>query len=489
MFRISHKPNSILYLPGLLFLAILSGCQTPTETETPAKPNIILIMADDLGYADLGAYGQKRIKTPVLDKMAADGLRFTDFYSGATVCAPSRGVLMTGLHTGHSYIRGNDPPGSTLRFGSGLPLRESDSVMSQYLKEAGYVTGMFGKWGLGVEGTTGGPHVKGWDHFYGFLNQADAHKYYFHTLWEVSSGTLESVPIDTTFYTHELIMDKAFSFIKENSDSTFFLYLPVAIPHAELKLPEEDMTPYLDDEGNSIFEEENFEGSGLYSAQDKPAATYAAMVSRMDRDIGKLLEILKEQGIDDNTYIFFTSDNGPHSEGGIHPEMHNSNGPLRGLKRDLYEGGIRVPLLIMGPGVPQGKIVESPYAAWDLLPTFSEIVGIEPPKDIDGISFYPLLSGREAPEHHHLYWEHFTPWENKFQQAVRMGPWKGIRYNREDSAVVTELYHLGNDIGEQRNLADSLPDKLDELVRLMDASSEPPEAEGFRNAEDFFGTK
>jgi arylsulfatase A-like enzyme len=409
----------------------------------PRRPNIILIVADDLGYGDLGCYGQTLVQTTNLDKLAAEGVRFTDFYAGSTVCAPSRCALMTGLHTGHAFIRGN----------GSQALRAEDLTITEVLKKEGFHTGLVGKWGLGNENTSGMPHEKGFDEFAGYLDHVHAHDYYTDHLWRFDSRTgfndWEYFPENQggrhDLYTHDLFTKAALNFISINKPDQFnkyrpfFLYLAYTIPHAN-------------------NEEAKRSGNGMQVPDDAPYSSQAwpqteknkaAMISRLDEDIGKLMAKLKELKIDDNTVVFFTSDNGPHKEGGVDPNFFKSAGPLRGIKRDLYEGGIRVPMIVRWPAkIKPGRVSDQIWSFWDFLPTAAEIAMAKPPEKIDGISMVPTLLGRtQTNQHDFLYWEFH---ERGFQQAVRMGRWKAIRPQAEEPL---ELYDLQNDLAEKRNIA------------------------------------
>ncbi len=432
-----------------------------TTSEQP-KTNIIYILADDLGYGDLGCYGQQNIRTPELDQMAAQGMRFTQHYSGSTVCAPSRSVLMTGLHTGHTRVRGN----------ARVPLRPQDITVAELLSDAGYATGLIGKWGLGEAGTTGHPNSKGFDTFFGYLNQRHAHNYYPEFLWrnrekvqlrnEVDPGSasgLGGVSTNKLDYSHDLFTDEALSFIKRNRDQPFFLYLAYTIPHAN------------NEARNKGMEVPDF---GIYSDEDwpDPQKGHAAMITRMDRDIGNILDMLGELGIDHKTLVLFSSDNGPHQEGGNDPAFNDSNGPLRGIKRSLHEGGIRVPMLAWWPGtIEAGHTSDHISAFWDLLPTACELAGIKPPAPVDGISFLPELLASPQKEHDYLYWE-FT--ERGGSQAIRQGNWKAVRKqvnNNPDAPV--ELYDLSRDLSESDNIAESHPEVVAEMRELFSSARSP----------------
>jgi arylsulfatase A-like enzyme len=426
------------------------------------RPNIIFIQADDLGYGDLSCYGQRKFKTPNIDRLAAEGLRFTQYYAGSTVCAPSRSALMTGQHTGHTRIRGN----------ARYPLLPEDVTVAEVLKAtpgAGYKTALIGKWGLGEAGTTGVPNRQGFDYFFGYLNQRHAHNYYPTFLWrneervklrnvvpdEDEEGSGNST--NRVDYTHDLMAEEALKFLERNGGGPFFLYLAFTIPHANNEAKNKGMeVPDL----------------GEFASEDWPdqEKAKAAMITRMDRDVGRLMASLKKLGIDDNTLVFFTSDNGPHREGGADPDFFDSNGPLRGIKRDLYEGGIRVPMIARWPKrIKAGAKSDQVWAHWDLLPTVAEIAGVKPPANIDGISMLNALLGRRQRNHEFLYWEFH---ERGFSQAARMGDWKAVRKS-PDSPL--ELYDLKNDLGEQNDVAVKHPEvvkKIEDYLKTARTESE-----------------
>ena len=449
----TYHPNRRNFLKqvfgGAAALSI-SGCASGVLGSSRNKPNIIFVLADDLGYGDLGCYGQTQIQTPHIDKLAAQGMRFTDHYAGSTVCAPSRCSLMTGLHTGHTYVRGNreiKPMGQ-------LPLLPDTVTIAKLLKKAGYTTALTGKWGLGGPDSTGIPNKQGFDYFFGYLCQRHAHNYYPEFLLRNEERVLltgnkvaesredgAGVAIERGQYSHDMIADEALQFIKTNKDHPFFLYMAVTLPHAN------------NEAGRKGMEVPDY---GIYTDKDwpEPQKGHAAMISRLDRDLGRVMGTLKRLGIDSKTLVLFTSDNGPHREGGANPEFFDSNGPLRGNKRDLYEGGIRVPLIARWPGkIKAGTISHHVSAFWDFLPTFVELTGAEYPSSVDGISILPTLLGKPAKQEQHefLYWEFH---ERGSKQAVRMGDWKAVRFGVDGKL---ELYNLKEDIGEEHNVADKNP--------------------------------
>lgn len=416
------------------------------------RPNIIFILADDLGYGDLGCYGQETIKTPNIDKLAADGMRFTQCYAGSTVCAPSRCCLMTGLHTGHARVRGN----------ARHPLLPEDVTVAELMKNAGYATGIIGKWGLGEPDTSGIPNRQGFDHWFGYLNQGNAHNYYPPYLWrnEEKYELTGNRDGKKGQYSHDLFTEEALTYIKRYKDEPFFLYLAYTIPHTNNELGAKT--------GNGM----EVPTDAPYSNEDwpQPQKNHAAMITRMDGDIGKIMALLKESGIDRNTVVFFTSDNGPHREGGARPEFFKSGGPLRGIKRDLYEGGIRVPGIVRWPGkVKPGTVSDQVWAFWDFPSTAAEIAGTSPPENIDGISILPALMGEKPKERECLYWEFH---ERGFHQAVRTGDWKGVRIGKNKPV---KLYDLRVDIGEKRNVARAHPEvaaKIEALLKSARTDSE-----------------
>ncbi len=443
-------------LLGLLFAGI--ALMTTAAAAQARKPNIIFILADDLGYGDLGCYGQKQIQTPNLDRMAKEGRRFTQFYAGSTVCAPSRCALMTGRHIGHALIRGNAKQN----------LGPADLTIAEILKGSGYRTGLFGKWGLGHEGSTGTPNRKGFDEFFGYLDQTHAHNYWPTFLHRnetrvplrnvvpnegpVGQG-VATVKVD---YSHDLIAGEALKFVESNKDRPFFLYLAVTLPHANNEGRDRGIeVPDLDQYGSRDWPENE--------------KLFASSVARLDRDIGRVRERLRALNLDSNTLILFTSDNGPHREGGHNPDFFDSNGPLRGIKRDLYEGGIRVPMLAVWPGkIPTGSQSDHQGAFWDVMPTLAEVAGAPKPQS-DGISFLPSLTGKpsEQKPHEFLYGEFY---EGRSSRAIRSGNWKAVCTPANGPV---QLFDLATDLSETKDVAAGHPDVVRRLTMLMDREHTP----------------
>ena len=436
------------------------GATAARGTTPMRRPNIIFILADDLGYGDVGCYGQEKIQTPCLDQMAAEGMKFTQAYAGSTVCAPSRCSLMTGMHQGHAFIRGNTSMIDRVR----VPLRSEDTTVAEVLKDAGYTTGLIGKWGLGENDTTGAPNRKGFDEFFGYTDQYLAHNYYPDKLWRneteitIDGNVMEAPNVcgQCEVYSHDLFTDEALNFIDRNRDQLFFLYLAYTLPHAN------NEAGRVREHGMEI------PSDAPYSDKPWPEAqrNHAAMISLLDKDVGRVLDALKEKGIAEHTLVIFSSDNGVHAEGGADPEFFNSSGPLRGIKRDLYEGGIRVPTLAWWPGtVAQGAVSDQQWAFWDFLPTAAELAAVKAPA-CDGLSIVPTLKGYrgEQMQQPHLYWEFH---ERTFNQAVRKGKWKAVRKGLD---AETELYDLDRDLGEQNNVAQEYPAVVKEMEALFDAA-------------------
>ena len=459
----------ILYKGVLLTGGVLTAVSSCTTAEVGRQPNIIYILADDLGYGDLGFMGQTKFATPNIDKLAAEGMVFTQHYSGSSVSAPSRSSLLTGLHTGHTPIRGNKPAPDGKEGQASMP-EQTYNVM-KLLKESGYQTGVFGKWGLGSQGSEGDPNKQGVDEFYGFNCQRLAHNYYPHHLWDNREKVIldGNADADAGDYAPYLIHDRAIDFIETNKDKPFFIYYASILPHAELLIPELEIAPFrgelLPEKSYSGVDEGKSYRQGGYGSQTDCHAAFAAMVTLLDKQVGDIVFNLDRLGLTENTIIIFTSDNGPHKEGGADPEYFNSNGTLRGLKRDLYEGGIRVPMVVKWSNVvAEGSRTEHISAFWDFLPTVADIVGDKQVVNTDGISYLPTLQGDTTQEKHsHLYWEFH---ENNGTLAIRQGDWKGVIRNLSKGGVM-ELYNLQDDLGEQNNVAASHPELVAELMVLL----------------------
>lgn len=449
-----------------IMVLIVSGTSCTKMKEEPRNPNIIYIMADDMGYNDLGCYGSHRIETPNIDQMAAEGIRFTRHYAGAPVCAPSRSALMTGQHTGHTPVRGNLQWES---FGQ-CPLPDNTVTVASLLKNAGYKTALIGKWGLGVENTSGDPHSQGFDSYYGYLCQVLAHnhapEYLMDNGKKVYIGNkvqyadtshwtkgLGSYPLEIKQFSQELFTNRALNFIEENRGNPFFLYLSVVIPHDNGEAP--DGKRYSDIPSFEPYENKDWTES---------EKGYAAMITYLDKEVGKIISKLKELGIDENTLVIFTSDNGGDAPDSFYTEC---NQPLRGHKHDLYEGGIRVPFIARWPGkIQPGAETNHVSAFWDFMPTVCEIAGIKTPEKSDGISYLPTLLGKQQNKHDHLYFEFH---EQGGKQAVIKDNWKLIRLNVKNSDLTSlELYNIKTDISEQNNLAKQMPEKVAELLPLFE---------------------
>ena len=449
-------------MKSLTSLAIVLFSVLYISSSFARKPNFVYIMVDDAGYGDFSSFGQKHFKTPSVDRMVAEGMKLTDFYAASTVCAPSRCSLMTGYHTGHALVRGN----REVRPEGQAPLAGSALTLPEILSKTGYISGMFGKWGLGAPGSVGDPMNQGFDRFFGYNCQRQAHTFYPTHLW----SDREKVPLDGKTYSHHLIAEETLKFIRANKDKPFFCYCPFTIPHAAMHAPEKDVAPWR----KKFPQFEDVVGRYRGPLVKNPVAAFAAMMTILDRDVGRILDLLKELGIDENTLVIFTSDNGPHKEGGHKPDFFDSNGPLRGYKRDLYEGGIRVATAAWWPSVIKpGSASSHVGTGWDVLPTFCELAGIPAPEGIDGVSFAPTLRGQKAKQakRDHVYWEFH---EQGGKQAVRKGKWKAVRLNvRKKPNGPIELYDLSKDIGETKNLASKHPDGVKEMDRIMSDSHVP----------------
>lgn len=465
-------------------LLLLVGERVQLLAQTPSTPNIIYIYADDLGYGELGCYGQQKIRTPHLDQLAQEGMRFTQHYSSAPVCAPSRYMLMTGQQPGHAYIRGNYELGgyTDSTEGGQLPLYPHAMTLAKMLKEKGYRTALIGKWGLGAVGTSGSPLQQGFDYYYGYLDQKQAHNYYPTHLWENDRwDTLKNSPTqvhssinprtatDADFnkfigqeYAPTKMTEKAIQFLNDNRKKPFFLYLPYTLPHLALQVPPQYLNPYLKE-----FVDTPYYGSNGYAPCKYPKATYAAMISFLDEQVGMIMKQLKKIGLEQNTLVLFSSDNGTSFSPGVDYSFFNSVGGLRGLKMELYEGGIRVPFIARWPGkIAKNSSSNLLSIQYDMMATLAELTGI---KSIptDGISFLPTLLGQteKQQQHHFLYFEY--P-ENGGQIAVRLGDWKGIRKNlKKDHFAPWELYNLKTDPFEKQNLATQNPAILAEMDKIV----------------------
>jgi arylsulfatase A len=448
-------------------LALLPALWLAAAPDTPRPPNIVLILADDLGFAELGCYGQKKIRTPEIDKLAAGGVRFTQFYAGNAVCAPSRCCLMTGRHPGHATIRDNreaKPEGQE-------PILATDTTLTEVLKARGYATFAAGKWGLGMFGTSGDPLKHGFDGFLGYNCQRHAHTHYPTYLYRNAERfDLKGNNGDTgDTYTHDLFEAGAMEFIQANRSKPFFLYLPVTVPHVAVQVPDDSLNEYR----GQLGDDPAYDGKKGYRKHPAPHAGYAGMVTRLDRTVGRIAAKLRELKLDSNTLILFTSDNGgTHNVGGADSAFFESAGTLRGLKGSLYEGGIRVPMIAYQPGtVPAGKTIAEPFAFWDLLPTLANRAGAKAPTGLDGIDFSAALTGRgEQQQHEFLYWE-FPGYGG--QQAVRVGNLKAVRQKLKTTAIQTELYDLASDPNETTDLAKQRPADVAKLDALMQREHVP----------------
>ena len=482
---------------SLIAATILASCQpggqkAGTAATTPSPPNIVYILVDDLGYGDLGCYGQQTLQTPNIDRMAGRGMTFTRHYAGSTVCGPSRASLLTGKHTGHTSVRGNSPPGQLLR--------SEETTVAEALKAAGYRTGLVGKWGVGHPPPATDPNRHGFDEAYGYLNMWHAHNFYPEFLYrngarETLAGNVTDpshdyarihkngmpegtgVAKEKAQHTHPLFERDALRFIEENKDTTFFLYLALNIPHTN------NEAGYFLGDGMEVS------SYGPYAEKDwpNPEKGFAAMIDLIDQTVASINAKLEELGLADNTLVIFTSDNGPHQEGGHQADFFDSNGPLRGKKRDLYEGGIRMPTIALWPGkIEAGSSTDHISAFWDILPTFCAAAGTRVPTGIDGISFLPTLLGNpeDQEEHAYLYWEFY---EVGGKQALVQGDWKLVKLHLRDPGkeIATELYDLSADIGETNNIAGENPEKVAELEALLREAHEPfPGISLFSDEED-----
>ena len=472
------KTTGVMVCLGIFPLfAMAEQKQTTKSVQRP--PNIILILADDLGYGEIGCYGQKWIETPNIDRLAKQGIKFTQFYSGQTVCAPSRCSLLTGMHQGHAVIRNNGNPAARKKIGKDDPLYFPGQnpiplktvTIAEILKERGYKTAAIGKWGLGFEGSSGDPNRQGFDLFYGYNCQRHAHNHYPRFLWR--NHQREMLPgndreASGEIYSQDRFTQVALEFIDENKDRPFFLYLPFAIPHLAIQVPSDSLKEF----GHHI-PEEDYQHRG-YIPHPKPRAGYAAMVSHMDRDIGTIIKRVEELGLERDTLFIFTSDNGPAPNrlGGTDSDFFRSAGPLRGGKGSLYEGGIRVPLVVSWPGtINPGQETNHLCAFWDLFATIAELTGKDN-NPTDGISLAPVLLSRSGQtEHEYLYWE-FPGYGG--QQAIRRGNYKGIRTGLlKNPGAKIQLYDLDRDIAESNDIAAEHPELVKRLSELMEQAHRP----------------
>jgi len=443
-----HRFALLVY--SAVLLALIAPASITLAAEATERPNIIYIMVDDLGYGDLSCYGQQTLKTPNIDHLAEEGLRFTDHYSGHTVCRPSRLVLWTGQHSGHTAIHAN----------TNYFLQPSDVTVGERLQRAGYVTGGVGKWANGDVTNSGHPNLQGFDFWMGYLDQGRAHNYYPEYLWRNTEkvilpgnkeGPKRNVSISRKTYSHDVMTEEALGFIRRSAagDKPFLLHVHWTIPHTN------------NEGGRATGDGQEIPDWGEFASKDwpNPEKGFAAMIKKMDADVGRMMQLLKELKIDENTVVFFTSDNGPHQEGGHKMEFFDSNGDLRGYKRDLYEGGVRVPMIARWPGkIKPGSTTSHPSAFWDWVPTACQLAGAKSPQGVDGISYVPTLLGQKQQAHDYLYWRYGD------KQAVRQGPYKGVRLKPKSPI---ELYNLTNDIGEKTNIAADHPEVVKQIEAAM----------------------
>jgi arylsulfatase A-like enzyme len=456
-----------------------------SASQTHSAPNIVFILADDLGYGELGVYGQKKIRTPRLDRMAAEGMRFTQFYSGSPVCAPSRATLLTGRHTGHALVRDNYELGGFAdnEERGQLPLPPDTSTVARWLQAQGYATAVIGKWGLGGPGSTGVPTRQGFDSFFGYLDQKQAHNFYPTHLWKNeawfplrnpyfsphqkfegdSQDPAAFAKYSGTDYAIDAMTDEAVRFLEARKDDRFFLYFAPTLPHLALQAPQKALSAY-----EGAFPETPYLGNRQYLPHRTPRAAYAAMISYLDEQVGRILDTLQRTGLDRRTVVFFTSDNGATWDvGGVDPVFFDSHGGLRGHKGQVYEGGIRVPMIARWPGqIAAGAVSDHIGANWDMWATFAELTGTALKDATDGLSIVPTLLGRSGQRRHDaLYWEYHS---NGSSQAVRLGNWKGVRTNiLKDPRAAIELYDLARDRNETRNVAAEHPEVVRRIEMVM----------------------
>lgn len=484
---------TVLMTVVMLVHALIAAAQTNHTTNRQRLPNIIYIYSDDMGYGELGCYGQQKIKTPNLDRMAAEGMRFTQHYTSTPVCAPARCMLMTGKHGGHSYIRGNKELGGFADSSERgqLPLPANEFTVAELVKQKGYATAVIGKWGLGMGNTEGSPLRHGFDYFYGYYDQKQAHNYYPTHLWENDKwDTLQqayflphkkldaATATDADFnafkgneYAPIKMTEKALAFIERSKNGPFFLYLPYTIPHVSLQAPDEWIQQYV-----GRFDEKPYFGQDGYTPAKYPLSTYAAMITCLDAQVGIILKKIKETGLDDNTIVMFSADNGATFNGGVNAAFFNSVGGLRGLKMDVYEGGIREPFIARWPGkIKPGTVSDLVSAQFDLMATLAELTHQAAPAT-DGISFASELLGNKAKQQQHAYLYFEYP-EKGGSLAIRMGDWKAVKNNlKKDPATSWELYNLKSDRSETTNLAAAHPDLLRQLDAIVKKEHRHPTA-------------
>ena len=463
------KTRHLIILIITIIATSCTGKRKANSTKT-IQPNIIYILSDDLGYGDLSSYGQKLFSTPNIDALAKAGILFTQHYSGSTVCAPSRSSLLTGLHTGNTPVRGN----KEVRPEGQWPIPDSTYTIAELLKNQGYATGAFGKWGLGYPGSEGDPLKQGFDTFYGYNCQRLGHHYYPYHLWnndekvalDGNSGTKKEQ------YAPNLIHQEALNFIDKNKGNPFFLYYPSIIPHAELAAPQEYMDKFIGkfEPEKAFLGYDEGEGyrNGKYESQTYPHAAFVAMISLLDNQVGEIVKKVKDLGLEENTIFIFTSDNGPHQEGGADPDYFDSNGILKGYKRDLFEGGIRVPMIARWKGkIKAGTQTDHVSAFWDVMPTLADILKVELKAKTDGISFLPtLLDAGKQINHDYLYWEFH---ELKGRQAIRKDQWKLVKYKVKETPEYF-LFDLSLDPSETKDLSNERPEKLVELKKILETA-------------------
>ena len=501
------KKNTLLFF---LIIIVSFGCSSGEETSQ--KPNIIFFLADDLGYGEIGVYGQEKIQTPNIDALAESGMLFTQHYSGAPVCAPARYVFLTGQHTGHAFIRGNDEwkergdvwdyQNACLvpTFEGQRPIPENTVTLGKILKQEGYTTSILGKWGLGAPETEGIPNLQGFDYFYGYNCQRQAHNLYPPHLWEnTKKDTLRNemvIPhtkLDASVdpyqessyekftqeeYAPEKIHQKSLEFIRAKSDQPFFMYYASPLPHLPLQAPEK----YVDEYRGILGDEEPYSGEKGYFPNRYPRATYAAMITYLDHQLGELIQTLKEEGLYENTIIIFSSDNGPTYTGGVDFDFFESSKPFANgygrTKGFVYEGGIRVPLIVSWPNhIKAGTVSHHISAFYDLMPTICDLANVASPQEIDGISFKSALLGAKQQQHEFLYWE-FPSYNG--QQAVRMGKWKGVRKDIFEGNLNLELYNLEEDPEEQIDVSKQYPEMVSKIEEIMAQEHEPSDNDLFR---------